>query len=70
HDDFAITALLMTVDPGLVRMKERGAAGKFSINGIELAPAPKTIEWGKRIIDFRADATVRAIEKSIGAGRR
>lgn len=70
HDDFAITALLMTVDPGLVRMKERGAAGKFSINGIELAPAPKTIEWGKRIIDFRADATVRAIEKSIGAERR
>lgn len=65
HDDFAITALLMTVDPGLVRMKERGAAGKFSINGIELAPAPKTIEWGKRIVDFRADGTVRAIERAI-----
>jgi creatinine amidohydrolase len=66
HDDFAVTAQLMTVDPGLVRMKERGAVGKFSINGIELAPAPKTIEWGKRIIDFRANATVRAIERSIG----
>lgn len=70
HDDFAITALLMTVDPGLVRMKERGAAGKFSINGIELAPAPKTIEWGKRIIDFRADASVRAIERAIEQSRR
>ena len=67
HDDFAITALLMTVDPNLVRMKERGAAGKFSINGVELAPAPKTIEWGRRIIDFRANATVRAIERAIGA---
>lgn len=66
HDDFAITALLMTVDPNLVRMKERGAAGKFSINGVELAPAPKTIEWGKRIIDFRANATVRAIERATG----
>lgn len=66
HDDFAITALLMTVDPNLVRMKERGAAGKFSINGVELAPAPKTIEWGKRIIDFRANATVRAIERVTG----
>lgn len=69
HDDFAITAQLMTVDPGLVRMKERGAAGKFSINGIELAPAPKTIEWGKRVIDFRADATVRAIERVIDERR-
>lgn len=64
HDDFAVTAMLMTVDPNLVRMKERGAAGKFSINGVELAPAPKTIEWGKKIIDFRANAAVRAIEQA------
>lgn len=67
HDDFAVTAILMTVDPNLVRMKERGAAGRFSINGIELAPAPKTIEWGKKIIDFRANATVRAIEQAGGS---
>lgn len=66
HDDFAVTAMLMTVDPNLVRMKERGAAGKFSINGVELAPAPKTIEWGKKIIDFRANAAVRAIEQAVG----
>lgn len=66
HDDFAITALLMAVDPGLVRMKERAAAGKFSINGVELAPAPKTIEWGKRILDYRANASVRAIERALG----
>jgi creatinine amidohydrolase len=62
HDDFAITAIMMTVDPNMVRMKERGAAGKFSINGVDLAPAPKTIEWGKKIIEFRANATVKAIE--------
>lgn len=66
HDDFAVTAMLMTVDPNLVRMKERGAAGKFSINGVELAPAPKTIEWGKKIIDFRANTAVRAIEQAVG----
>ncbi|HJT33169.1 MAG TPA: creatininase family protein [Pirellulales bacterium] len=66
HDDFAVTAILMTVDPNLVRMKERGAAGKFSINGVALAPAPKTIEWGKKIIDFRANAAVRAIEHAVG----
>ena len=64
HDDFAITAIMMTVDPTTVRMKERGAAGKFSINGIDLAPAPKTIEWGKKIIEFRANATVKAIEQA------
>ncbi|HEV3002969.1 MAG TPA: creatininase family protein [Pirellulales bacterium] len=67
HDDLAVTAILMTVDPNLVRMKERGAAGKFSINGIELAPAAKTIDLGKRIIDFRANTTVRAIERAVGS---
>lgn len=66
HDDFAITAIMMTVDPNAVRMKERGAAGKFSINGIDLAPAPKTIEWGKRIIEYRANATVKAIQQARG----
>jgi creatinine amidohydrolase len=67
HDDLAVTSILMTVDPNLVRMKERGAAGKFSINGVELAPAAKTIDLGKRIIDFRANATVRAIERAVGS---
>src|SRR5262245_12380924 len=38
HDGFAITAIMMTVDPATVRMKQRIAADKFRINGIELAP--------------------------------
>lgn len=60
HDDFAVTAMIMAVDPESVRTKERIAAGKFRINGINLAPKEKTIEWGRRIIEFRADATVNA----------
>jgi creatinine amidohydrolase len=66
HDDFAITAIMMTVDPTTVRMKQRQAAGKFRINGVDLAPAEKTIEWGKKIVDFRAEATVKAIRKAVG----
>jgi creatinine amidohydrolase/Fe(II)-dependent formamide hydrolase-like protein len=65
HDDFAITAIMMTVDPKTVRMAQRIAAGKFRINGVELAPAEKTIEWGRKIIDYRAGATVDAIHKAI-----
>jgi creatinine amidohydrolase/Fe(II)-dependent formamide hydrolase-like protein len=66
HDDFAITAQMMVVDPAAVRMQQRLAAGNFRINGIDLAPAEKTIAWGKRIIDFRAEATVRAIRRARG----
>jgi creatinine amidohydrolase/Fe(II)-dependent formamide hydrolase-like protein len=67
HDDFAITAIMMAVDPATVRMKQRIAADKFRINGVELAPVEKTIEWGKKIVELRADATVKAIQKAITA---
>jgi creatinine amidohydrolase/Fe(II)-dependent formamide hydrolase-like protein len=66
HDDFAITAQMMVVDPSTVRMKQRIAAGKFRINGIDLAPAAKTIEWGRKIVDYRAGITVQAIQKEVG----
>jgi creatinine amidohydrolase/Fe(II)-dependent formamide hydrolase-like protein len=65
HDDFAITATMMTVDPTTVRMKQRIAAKKFRINGVDLMPSEKTIEWGKKIVEFRADRTVKAIREAL-----
>ncbi len=65
HDDFAMTAMMMSVDPQSVRAKQRIAAGKFSINGVDLAPAEKTIRWGRQIINFRAEATEKAILKAL-----
>ncbi len=64
HDDFAITAIMTSVDPQSVRAAQRLAAGKFRINGVDLAPIEKTVAWGKRIIDFRAEATVKAIRRN------
>jgi creatinine amidohydrolase/Fe(II)-dependent formamide hydrolase-like protein len=61
HDDFAMTAMMMSVDPQSARTKQRIAADKFRINGVDLAPAETTIAWGKRIIDHRAELTVQAI---------
>ena len=65
HDDFAMTAMMMAVDPHSVRATERIAAGKFRINGVDLAPTDKTIEWGRKIIDFRADATIKAYREQL-----
>jgi creatinine amidohydrolase/Fe(II)-dependent formamide hydrolase-like protein len=65
HDDFAITAVMLTVDPNSVRMRQRIAADKFRINGVNLAPVEKTVEWGRRIIDYRAAMTVRALQKAM-----
>lgn len=65
HDDFAITSQIMVVNPAAVRMKQRIAAGRFTINGVDLAPAEKTIEIGKKLVNYRADLTVKAIKASM-----
>ena len=62
--------MMASVDPASVRMKQRIAAGKFHINGFELAPVEKTIEWGRKIASYRAEQTVAAIHKAIGGAAK
>ena len=69
HDDFAITAQMAAVDPNSVRAEERIAAGKFRINGVDLAPVEKTAAWGRKIADYRAEATIAALRRAMGAAR-
>ena len=66
HDSFMMEAQMLLVDPSTIRMKERVAAGRFKINGVELSPAEKTVEWGKKIVEYRTDRTVKAIRKALG----
>jgi creatinine amidohydrolase len=70
HDDFAITAQMMAVDPESVRMRERRTNGTFHINGIDLAPPERTIEWGRRIMAFRAEVAATAIRRAIAGESR
>jgi len=67
HDNVAITAMMMTVDPNSVRMKERRAKGKFSINGVSLDPVDKTVALGKKAVSYRAEITVEAIRRALGS---
>jgi creatinine amidohydrolase len=70
HDDYYISSIIATVDTNGIRMPERQKAGKFVINGVALAPIEKTIENGKKIVEFRTDATVTAIKKALAAAGR
>jgi creatinine amidohydrolase/Fe(II)-dependent formamide hydrolase-like protein len=67
HDDFAMEAQMLAIDPTSVRMRERIAAGKFRINGVDLAPSEKSIAVGKQIIQRRAELTVKAIQRAMGS---
>ncbi|MGH7500707.1 MAG: creatininase family protein [Longimicrobiales bacterium] len=67
HDDLQITALMMVTDPQSVRYDQRVQAGKASINGVSIAPKEKTIELGRKLMEFRAEQTVRAIRAAMAA---
>ena len=69
HDDFAITAQMTAVDPKSVRAEERIKAGRFRINGVDLAPVEKTAAWGRKIADYRAEATIAALRLAMRASR-
>jgi len=65
HDDFGISAMMMTVDPLTVRMEQRQAKGLFHINGVDMNPPEKTIEMGRKAVNWRADITVKAIRERL-----
>lgn len=65
HDDFGMTAVMMSIDEKSVRTQQRIKANKFRINGVELAPKEKTIAIGTKIIDYRADTAVKAIRAAL-----
>lgn len=70
HDNYVVTAMLASIDPKLVRLEQRIKAGKATINGVPLTPVEKTIGWGKRIIDYRADHAVELIRAAFSSNRR
>lgn len=69
HDDYYITTIIMHDDPEFVRFQQRVEADKASINDISILPLEKALEHGQRLIDFRTDATVAAMEAAIAAQR-
>jgi creatinine amidohydrolase/Fe(II)-dependent formamide hydrolase-like protein len=62
HDDYYVAAISVAIDPNQARMPERIKANKTTINGVELN-SPKAVEDGKKIMEFRMNAAVTAIQK-------
>jgi len=65
HDDPGISSIIMTVDPNAVRIKQRMAKNKASINGIALTPVDQAVARGKKLVEYRAQVTVDAIKKAL-----
>ncbi|MGB1778010.1 MAG: creatininase family protein [Longimicrobiales bacterium] len=65
HDDYYITTIIMNDDPEYVRLAQRIDAGMASINGISILPIDEALEHGRRLIEFRTDATIAAMRAAI-----
>ncbi|MXW65507.1 MAG: hypothetical protein F4Z72_00670 [Gemmatimonadales bacterium] len=65
HDDYHYSSIMATVDPTTIRADQRIAADLFSINGVDLSPLELTVANGRRLVDYRAGITARAIRRSI-----
>jgi creatinine amidohydrolase/Fe(II)-dependent formamide hydrolase-like protein len=62
HDDYYISSLIMNDSPRHVRYEERKRVGLDHINSVPLV-LDEALAAGKKIAQFRADATVAAIQK-------
>jgi hypothetical protein len=64
HDDYHYEALVAVQNPKLIHAEQRIKAKKFSIYGVEIGSVAKMVENGKKLADYRADITLRALKKA------
>ena len=67
HDDVHYSSIVAATDPSRIRARQRIEAGLYSINGVELESAEKTIAIGRKLIEYRTAITVRAIRAWLGS---
>lgn len=65
HDDMWVTAMMMAYDPETVRYRQRMDAGLASINGFDISDLEKTVELGRKMIEFRARQAAEIIRERI-----
>ena len=64
HDDIYYESQIAVQDPNLIRAKQRAKAKQLTLNGVDLSNMNKTVEIGRKLAEYRAGITVRALEKS------
>ena len=65
HHSYRVTALLLLANPEYVRLNQRTAAGKTTVNGINILPSDKMLEIAKKLFEMKTNATVEAIRKIV-----
>jgi creatinine amidohydrolase len=67
HDDYAISSMMALVDPDSIRLTQRAARGRDTINGVKLSPLSTTQANARKMVEHRIDATIEALKKAMAA---
>jgi creatinine amidohydrolase/Fe(II)-dependent formamide hydrolase-like protein len=62
HTDLVYESVMALVDPELIRASTRLAKGDFSVHGIDFGSAEAMQELGRRLVEYRTNITVRAMQ--------
>ena len=64
HDDIYYESQIAVQSPTLIRSAQRAKAKQLTLHGVNLSDMNKTIDIGKKLAEYRAGITARALEKS------
>ncbi len=64
HTDLHYESIMAVIDPQLVRAQTRLRNGKYEVHGVEIESESELIELGKKLTEYRAEITVRAMREA------
>ncbi len=64
HDDIYYEAQAAAMDPKLIRAEERRKAGLLNLHGVDETDIKKLVEVGRKLADYRAAITAKALAAS------
>jgi creatinine amidohydrolase len=64
HTDLHYESIMAVIDPQLVRAQIRLSSGKYEVHGVEIESESELIELGKKLTEYRAEITVRAMREA------
>jgi len=63
HTDLHYESIMAVVDPLSVRAETRFSKGEYVVHGVEISSEKELIELGRKLIDYRADITISAMNQ-------
>lgn len=65
HTDLHYESIMAVVDPQLVRAQTRLRNGKYEVHGVEIESESELVELGKKLTEYRAEITVKAMRGAV-----